>query len=258
MRADSSTSHPRVSSMRQSAGTMSPAFSSRTSPRTSWIRSISLTRPPRRTSTCVVIAYINLSIDASARTRCTPPMRAFAAVTPATSPASVTEPTAAASPAPTASTGVSGFASSPATARANETRGDPSAGSSAWRRAASATESPRRDDPSARSTASGVMACQAISAVGAGAGRRPSDDPARVPAAWAASAATFTGTAARRDALEAGPRKDHAAPTAEPAAEKATLRVLTERATGRDSTTRCASASPGRVSKAAPQGGWRP
>jgi hypothetical protein len=71
------------------------------------------------------------------------------------------------------------------------------------------------------------MVCHAISATGAGAGRRPSDEAAAMPAACAASAARFTGTAARRDALEAGPSSDHAAPAADPAAERATLRVLT-------------------------------
>ena len=79
-----------------------------------------------------------------------------------------------------------------------------------------------------------------------------------MPAACAASVATFTGTAARRDALAAGPNCDHAAPAADPTADRATLRVLTAAPTGRDSTTRCASARPGRVSNAAPHGGWRP
>ena len=157
--------------------------------------------------------------------------RAFAAVTPATRPASVTEPTAAASPAPTANTGVSGFASSPATARANKTGGDPYGRQLrvATRRFGDREPRPRGAECTERGVrrhgVPGDFRC-----TGTGAGRRPSDDPATVPVTWAASAATFTGTAARRDALEAGPRKDHAAPMAEPAAERATLRVLTSTA----------------------------
>ena len=70
-----------------------------------------------------------------ARTRWTPPMTALTPMTPATRPASVIDPTAAANPAPTASTGVSGLASSAATAWDSRSAGG-SGGGRTIRRAA--------------------------------------------------------------------------------------------------------------------------
>ena len=238
--ADSSTSHPRASRRRQSAGTMSPAFSSRTSPRTSWARSRGTTRPPRRTSTRVVMARSNLSIDVSARTRSTPPMRALVVVTPATSPASATDPTAAASPAPTASTGVSGLASGPR-------RGGTTLAAILPTAARRAGVPPRRPEPSTRRaepTEHGVGHHGVPSDLGDRRRRRvPAECRRRCrsrPLCHQRQGSPAQAT--HRAALKAGPNSDHAAPEAA-MAERVTLRLLTARAAGRDSTTRWTSAS---------------
>src|SRR6266487_4313365 len=119
VRLDSSISRELASRIRQSAGTLSPARSRTTSPGTSSPGSATRSVPARLTRTPCADFPSSRSIASLARYPSTPPTRAFRNMMLPIRAASVTEPTAAASPAPAPRIGVSGLSSSAVTDRAS-------------------------------------------------------------------------------------------------------------------------------------------
>ena len=83
VRADSSVSTPRATTIRLSAGTMSPACNSTTSPSTSSAAAIESSLPPRRIRTAWLDTdAVNLRMACSVCSRCAAPMHAFTPSTP--------------------------------------------------------------------------------------------------------------------------------------------------------------------------------
>ena len=171
VRLDSSTSHHVVSSSRQSAGTSSPPTTRTRSPTTSRSAGISTKSPPRLTVALIAVARVSSSSECSVRSRWAALMAELIATTPPTSAASRTEPTAADKPAPRASRGVRGFASSARMAEARfDGPGVAAMSDVAARLAAAAWVRPDRELPSAVRVSSIPMACQSGRLVGTGRG----------------------------------------------------------------------------------------
>gem|GEM_PF-6162106 len=204
VRLDSSASSDVASRMRQSAGTGSPACSTSTSPGTKVSGATCCSRPSRRTCTGVVEPRSSARTARSVCKRWMPPRMPLAVITPPTSAASVAEPTIEDSAAPSASTGVSGLASS--SSRARPKLGwcgsvcTPPGGWLGRRRAASSASIPSAEEPMRASTSSTAMACQGVRSRGVLRGSHDSRSPSQAPVATAARPDTLAALSARRAA----------------------------------------------------------
>ncbi len=256
---DSSTSSPSPRSSRQSAGTTSWERSTTTSPAT---RSPAATRrsaPPRRTRAPIAERANSSSRALSVLTRWTAPTSADAPVMPATSPASVRDPTAADRAAPAASTGVSGLASSSMNAAGRPMRaGCPEAASRPALRPASSRLRPSSVLPSRSSARSAGIRCQGVVSTGGVTGRDSSCRARQVPRQNAAVPAPVPAAAPRAVARAGGAWRAATAPTPLPPAARNRLSRSTWEATPTASTTRPADSRSVPIRMCAPQAGGSP
>ncbi len=155
-------------------------------------------------------------------------------ITPLIITASSTEPTSAEMPAPAASAGVSGFASSSTVVCASERGSSPSVVPvSRLRRTASASGIPSDDEPSRERTSLTDIACQGVVSARSGVGTRAADRPDHSPRMTATSETKAFTKYARRSEVTSGPAIASRLPTTAPVAPRCTPLRLTPTARGR-------------------------